>query len=256
MKILPNLNVKTKTIALIAIFSALYAALRLVPTVPMIGAQGAAFSLSDVLAPLYGILLGPFTGGFSVIIGTFVAIAMGKPVVFMGLDFLPALVNTVAIGFLVRRKWWPVVALNAVLIFAYVLNPLTLNIVNTPIGPFPFVWVHIIAFVVLVSPLGRKAGQWLEASKSVKITVSFAALAFVGTMMQHLTGGILTEVVRGQILGLFTPDFFHTIMWPAVFYVYPWERLGLIILATVIGVPVYRIIKKSFFSEGKNPNPK
>jgi hypothetical protein len=99
-------------IASIAVFSALYAVLRIMQTIPMIGAQGASFSLSDVLAPLYGIILGPFGGGASVVIGTFLAMAMGKPVIFLGLDFLPALVNAVAWGFLFDVNGRPVVLLN------------------------------------------------------------------------------------------------------------------------------------------------
>jgi hypothetical protein len=96
-----RLSNQTKIIASIAVFSSLYAVLRIMQTIPMIGAQGASFSLSDVLAPLYGIILGPYVGGASVIIGTFLGMAMGKPVVFLGLDFLPAFVCTVALGLLV-----------------------------------------------------------------------------------------------------------------------------------------------------------
>ena len=84
---LNNLNTKTKIIATIAVFSALYGVIRLVPLGPMIGLS-AYFSVSDSLAPLYGLLLGPFTGGISIIIGTALGWLIGKPVIFLGLDFL------------------------------------------------------------------------------------------------------------------------------------------------------------------------
>ena len=100
---LSNINTRTKIIAAIAVFSALYAVLRPVPLGPMIG-LGQHFSISDFLAPLYGIILGPYIGGFSIIIGTFIGM-LGKPPVFMGFDFLPALINTLSIGFLIKRKW-------------------------------------------------------------------------------------------------------------------------------------------------------
>jgi hypothetical protein len=212
----------------------------------MIGAQGASFSLSDVLAPLYGILLGPFTGGFSIIVGTFVAMGFGKPVIFLGLDFLPALVNAVALGLLVTRKWTPVVALYIVLLVGFLINPLTSLFINIGGYSFPFVWLHIVAFVVLLSPLGRRAGQWVETLKPSFLAAGIAVLAFVGTMMQHLMGGILTEVVRGQILNLVSPETFSTITWPTVFFVYPWERLALIGLAVLIGTPAIRVLKKSY----------
>jgi hypothetical protein len=99
---------RTKIIAFLIVFSALYAALRPVPLGPMIGLSN-SFSISDFLVPLYGIILGPYVGGLSVIIGTFLGMALGKAPYFLGLDFLPAFVNTVAIGFLMKRKWAPVI---------------------------------------------------------------------------------------------------------------------------------------------------
>lgn len=237
---------RTKLIAIIAIFSALYTVLRLLQTIPMIGVEGGRFSLSDMIAPIYGVILGPYVGGASVIFGSFLAIALGRPVSFMFLDFLPAFINCVALGFLVKRKWLPVVALNALLLVIFMVNPLTTIFINVGGVAIPFAWLHIVAFAILISPLGYKAGNWVESLKPIRLTVGLGILAFVGTMMQHLTGNILTEVVRGQIMGVMTPAAFD-LMWNAVFFVYPFERLVLIILAVVVGVPLVRVLKKSFF---------
>jgi hypothetical protein len=248
---LNNINTRTKIIASIAVFSALYGVMRLVPLGPMIGLS-AYFSVSDSLAPLYGILLGPFTGGMSIIIGTVLGWLMGKPVSFLGLDFLPALVNTVAIGFLIKRKWAPVVVLNIVLLLVFVLNPLT-----TPFfGPVPFVWLHIVALLVLISPLGRNARRWVETLKPKFLIAGLATLAFVGTMMQHLTGNILTEVVLGQVVSSISPETFSTIIWPSAFLLYPWERLALVIISIVVGVPLIRTLKKSILPFQKQPSQK
>ena len=231
---------RTITIAFLIVFSALYAMLRPVPLGPIIGLSK-PFSVSDFLAPLYGIILGPYVGGLSILIGTFLGMALGKAPVFMGLDFLPAFVNTVAIGFLMKRKWAPAVMLNIILLLAFILNPLTSQF----IGPVPFVWLHIVAFLVLVSPLGRKAGQWVESLKPKFLTAGVAILAFVGTMMQHLMGNLLYEIVFGQIQHIYGPSDFATIIWPSAFVVYPWERLLLVILSVVVGVPLIRTLKKS-----------
>ena len=260
MSSLRHLNTNTKAIAAIAVFSALYAALRIIPTVPMIG-TGATFHLSDILAPLFGILLGPYVGGVSIIIGTFAAMGIVPSAPFFGLDFLPAFVVAVSLGFLVRRKWLPVIILNAILLVGYAINPLTSNFISTPWGTVPYLWMHLVAFIALISPLGRKAGQWVGSAKTATVTAGFAILAFVGTMMQHLTGGILYEVVRGQITHVMLPSS-YPITWNIVFYLYPWERLALVIGAVVVGVPVTRILKKSLFppenktvSKGKTETP-
>jgi len=238
---------RTKITAFLIVFSALYAALRPVPLGPIIGLS-TTFSVSDFLAPLYGIILGPYVGGLSVIIGTFLGMTIKAPV-FMGLDFLPALVNTVAIGFLIKRKWAPVIVLNIILLLAFILNPLT----TLFIGPVPFVWLHIVALLMLISPLGRKAGQWVETLKPKFLTAGLAILAFVGTMTQHLTGNILTEVVLGQIVGSISPETFSTIIWPGAFLVYPLERTLLVALSVIVGVPLVRTLKKSLLPFQKQP---
>jgi hypothetical protein len=243
MSNLRHLNRNTKAIASIAIFSALYAALRIIPTIPMIG-TGATFHLSDILAPLFGILLGPYVGGISIIIGTFVAIGLGTPAPFLGLDFLPAFVVAVSIGFLVKGKWLPVVVLNALLLIVYALNPFTVNFIVTPWGTVPYLWMHIAAFIVLLL-LGRQAGRWVKSPKTTLITAGFIILAFIGTMMQHLTGGLLYETVFGTIGSMTVASFATT--WNIVFYIYPWERLALIVGAVLVGVPVTKALQKYIY---------
>ncbi len=245
-------STRTKTIATIAIFTALYAVLRAMQTIPMIGAEGAKFSASDVVAPIYGIVLGPYVGGVSIIVGTFVGMALGKAPVFLGLDFLPALVNAVAIGFLVRRKWAAVVVLNLVLLVTFLAYPLTSIFVTIPSTTisFPFVWMHIAALIVLISPLGRRAGQWVSTLKPARLTAGIAVLAFVGTMMQHLMGNILYETILAEPIGYIARTAFPGI-WTGIFLVYPFERLALILLAVLIGTPLVRVLKQSFFKDTK-----
>jgi len=241
-------------IATIAVFSALYSVLRILPTVPMIGAVGASFSLSDVLAPLYGILLGPYVGSAAVIIGTFLGMLMGKPVVFLGLDFLPAFINVVALGFLIKRKWLPVIILNVALLLVFSLYPLTSLLINVGGVSIPFVWLHVVAFIVLLSPLGRRAGQWVESLQPTRLAAGIAILAFIGTMMQHLMGNILFETILAQPIGYIQTNAYPAI-WSAIFFLYPLERLALVILATIVGTPLVRVLKKSLLKDSKPSTP-
>jgi len=247
---------KTKIVALIAMFAALYAVLRIIPTVPMVGVAGASFSVSDVAAPIYGTLLGPLTGGLSVFVGTFLAMALGKSAPFLGLDFLPATVNVIAIGLLLKRKWLIAVILNAVLLVAFLLHPFTSIIVSIPIGEttfsFPFAWLHIVAFIVLISPLGRKAADWVLTFEPYNIAKGLTVLVFVGTMMQHLMGNLLYETIFGQVLQYYSQVDFATIIWPSVFFLYPLERLALVIFTVLIGIPVIRALKNTFFADNNS----
>jgi hypothetical protein len=252
-----KLAISTKQIALTAIFAALYAVLRAIPTVPMIGVPGASFSLSDILAPIYGIILGPYVGGLSVLIGTFTAMSV-KPPVFLGLDFLPGFVNAVALGFLVRRKRLPVIALNIFLLLAFVLNPLTLVFVSVPLGStnlsFPFMWLHIVALIILISPLGLMATKWVEKSRVALAITGFVILAFIGTMIQHLMGNILYENIFVYVTNFMTPEFL-TLKWQVVFFLYPWERLILVVLAVLVGLPLIRALRKTGLTPIKNATP-
>ncbi len=252
-----KLKITTKQVAFIAVFAAIYAALRAVPTIPMIGVPGASFSLSDVLAPLYGIILGPYVGGASVIIGTFTAMTV-KPPVFLGLDFLPGFINAVALGFLVRKKWVPVIALNILLLAIFVANPLTSIFVSIPLGAtnilFPFMWLHIAALIILISPLGLRATQWAQTLNTKLAIAGFAILAFIGTMMQHLTGNILYENIFVYVNKFMTPQSLAA-NWQIVFFLYPWERLMLVVLAVVVGVPLIRALSKTALLQQARANP-
>ncbi|MCL2134394.1 MAG: hypothetical protein FWH37_02405 [Candidatus Bathyarchaeota archaeon] len=306
-----NSRTTTKHIALITIFSALYAILRYLPLGPMIGLAG-TFSFSDALAPLIGIVLGPFAGGISVIIGTFTAAAISKPIVFFGLDFLPGFINCVAMGFLIKRKWIPIIVLYALLLGVFIVSPYSLLYVQIGSLTIPFTWLHIVAFIVFLSPLRSKAvnnikkfntnktitNQQSQSNKNMtigiisgiilgiilgiitgkilhlnttnsiilgtitgttlgiiwsitikiakkinihNITWSIATLIFIGTMLQHLTGSLLTQLT----LGVFAEGTNFADMWTAIFYVYPFERILMVLFTTCIGVPLIIAIKKS-----------
>lgn len=254
MSSLSNINTRTKIIASIAIFSALYGVIRLVPLGPMIGLS-ASFSVSDSLAPLYGIILGPFTGGASIIIGTFLAMALGKAPVFLGLDFLPAFVNAVALGFLVKRRWKAVMFLNVALIIIFLLSPYSLLLAEIPIGEvtlaFPFVWLHLVSLIVLISPLRSLAISWIETLKTAYLPWGLAIIAFIGTMMQHLTGNLVFELTWGAPIGGLTAEGFQGI-WTVAFFVYPVERAVLVLITVLAGVPLVRILKKSLFVDSKS----
>ena len=238
---------KTKIIAIMSIFTAIYAILRIIPTVPMIGASGASFSLSDIVAPLYGLILGPYIGGLSVIIGSLIAF-FGKPPFFMGLDFLPATVAAVSVGLLIKRKWIPVIALNVVLLVAFLLHPNTSVFVNVPLSditiPLPFAWLHIVALLALISPLGRKAVEWISTPTGTKAATGLAILFFIGTMMQHLMGNLLYETILLPVSG--TPVEGYPDLWASIFFLYPIERAALVALGTIVGTPLLRILKNLF----------
>jgi uncharacterized protein (DUF2062 family) len=215
----------------------------------LIGTTGGFLSVSDFLAPIYGILLGPYLGGLSVLFGSFAAIGMGRTMSFFGSDFLPDFMAAISTGFLLQHKrstWAFVVALNVALLGIFFLNPLT----SVFVFSVPFAWMHIAAFVVLLTPLSFKAAKWLQTVDYRKIAFGVAIFAFIGTMIQHLTGNILFEVVLGQVTTS-VPAVAYPGIWTTVFFVYPEERLILIISAVLAGTPLVYLFNRVPFLHPK-----
>jgi hypothetical protein len=234
---------RTKQIALLTIFTALYIVLRFIPFSMLIGPTGGFLSVSDFLAPIFGILLGPYFGGLSIVLGNFGAIGLGRPVSFYGLDFLPDFMAAVSTGFLCqnrRSRWAIVVTINAALMGIFLVNPLTTVFISS----VPFAWLHIVAFIVLLSPLSLMAAKWLQTVNYKKVVSGVAIFAFIGAMIQHLTGNILFEVVLGQVTNSI-PLVAYPGIWTGVFLVYPVERLILIVVAIVVGTPLLYLLNKT-----------
>jgi riboflavin transporter FmnP len=236
---------RTKKIALLTIFTALYIVLRFIPFSMIIGPSGGYLSLSDFLAPIIGIILGPYLGGASVVIGNLSAIALGRNMMFFGLDFLPDLMAVVATGFLTQQKrssWAIVVGINAALLAIFMLNPLTTNFVYS----IPFAWLHIVAFILLLTPLSLLAAKWIYTMNAKKVTAGIIILVLIGVMMQHLAGNILYEVILNQVTGAVQATSYPP-MWTAVFFVYPIERSILILAAVLVGTPLLFLLTRMPF---------
>ncbi len=244
----PAKPLRTRQLALIAAFAALYTVLRLIPAIPLIGGTG-AFPAGDFVPSLFGVVLGPYAAAASIALGTLIAaplqISLGRPLLFLGLDFLPAAVNAVAVGLMVRKRRPIVLSLFAILLFLFLIHPLTLRLVEPSLSgltfTIPYNWLHFVAFALALSPLASRASKWVTEVSIPNLAKGFALLAFIGTAMQHLMGGLLTENIPGPAYafasGIGWPSY-----WTFIFYRYPAERLIITILATVIGVPVIRTL--------------
>lgn len=246
----------TRQIAVVATFAVVYFLFRMIPTFSMVGVSGGTFSLADVIAPLYGIILGPYAGAIGVTLGTILATAFGRPVIFLGLDFLPGAMDALIVGLLMRRKRLIAVALYVIFFIAFLANPYTAIFVPVSVpflnlnSFFFYPWLHLIALIVLISPLSRKAADWVNGASLINLAPGVLILAFIGTLTQHLVGGLLYETVLGMFVGK-APDVFR-MLWITVFWFYPFERGFIIALSTVIGVPLVKALKSSEFLTGSS----
>jgi hypothetical protein len=193
--------------------------------------------MREAISPLAGMLFGPVGGGLSMVLGVYLDFGLGRPVSFLGLDFLVDTMAAVTAGlcFLGRRKL--AVVLPSALVIVFLVSPSSVLFVDVGGVPVPFVWMHVASIAILAGAL------YLEAGGTIKRTSAFfvAPVMFASTMAGHITGGILTEYVYLNAGILFNAASAQA-YWTTVFFLYPAERLFLTFVGTLVSVPVLRAV--------------
>jgi len=221
---------RTSFVAGAAVFAVLYAILGLIPVAPYVGV-GSFLTFREVVSPLSGMIFGPLTGGFSMIVGNFVDFAFGKPVVFDFLDFVPDLASAVLAGLVFTGRRKAALALPLALLAWYSLDPLSVNAVSVVGVTIPFLWMHLLSVLTLGVALAYEA-----RGKVSRLNPGFvAATVFASTMTGHVAGSVLYENVLGRINGALTAQALAA-NFEAIFYVYPAER--------TLFVPVLRALSR------------
>jgi len=229
---------------LLSLFTAIYAVFRYFPTFPMIGLSGTSFRAGDFVAPVIAILLGPWLAVPCIIFGTFIDFAFAQPV-FLGLDFLPATVGALTAGLISRGRVGRAAAFYALLLSLFLVLPLSTFWIRTVWGfSMPFTWLHIVALLVLISPLGFKAPKWIKSSRGAALVLGVGVTILTATMAQHITGGILYELILFPVIHV-TSLSRATFFWSFIFYLYPIERLVITIIATTFVVAFIQAVRSS-----------
>jgi len=226
----------TRKITLAAVFAIVYFILRSVPTFSMIGISG-QFTAGDFLLTSIALIAGLWSGTISVLIGTIIAYPI-RPPIFLGLDFLPAVANVFIAALLLAGKRRIAQVSYIVILVAVLASPYSLLYGYDHI---PYVWLHVIALAVLLSPAASRIPSWSKSGGYLEIA-AIVILAFVGTMAQHLVGGFLFELVAGFVGGV-TPTRF-TDIWRVIFFLYPEERLIIVALSTIIALAIFRSLDR------------
>ena len=221
-----------------SVFSVIYAILGLFPVSAYVGV-GSFLTFREVVSPLAGMLFGPWTGGFSMVIGNFVDFAFNKPVVFDYLDFVPDLASAVLAGLVFTGRRKVAIALPLALVAWYALDPLSGDVISVQGVPVPFFWMHALSIVVLGVALAFESKGRLGRMNPAFV----AATVFASTMTGHIAGSILYENIAVRVNQLFSAQTLQA-NWVTVFYAYPAERILFTVLGTAIAVPVLRAVSR------------
>ncbi|MGP8070043.1 MAG: hypothetical protein ACLP5V_09150 [Candidatus Bathyarchaeia archaeon] len=229
-------TMRTRQITLAAVLAIVYLILRVVPTFSMIGIS-AQFTAGDFLLTSIALIAGLWSGTISVLIGTIIAYPI-RPPTFLGLDFLPGVANVFIAGLLLAGKRRIAQVSYIVILVAFLASPYSLLYGYDHI---PYVWLHVIALAILLSPVTSRIPSWSKKGGYLGVA-AIAILAFVGTMAQHLVGGLLFESVVGYVGGV-NPTKFADI-WRVIFFLYPEERVIIVAMSTIIAVAIFNAYER------------
>ena len=182
-------------------------------------------------------IAGLWSGAVAVLVGTVLAYAL-RPPIFFGLDFLPGLVNVSIAALLLSGRRRVAQVIYLVVLAMFLVSPYSLLYGYDHI---PYTWLHLVAFAILLSPAADRIPLWIKGGGNRGIA-GFAVLSFVGTMAQHLMGGLLFEVSLGVVGGV-SPAGFAGI-WRIIFFAYPLERLVILTISTILAVATFRSFQR------------
>lgn len=228
-------KVELRKLTLTAALAATYTIFRAIPISKLIGISG-NITASGMVAPILGVMLEPSYGVVAVFTGTMIASFLPwNPLKFAGLDFVPGALNVVLVSLAVRGRRTEAILMFLVVTGLFIINPFTRAFVGIAFvsPPLPYYWLHLVALLLLVTPLSRNLAGKLTSGNYRSLVTAIVVLAFTGTMIEHLTGGILFASILGQ--GALK-------LWPAIFIVYPIERAILVSGAVLICTPLVRIL--------------
>ena len=241
---------KSRTVALVAVFAALYSVLSLLLSdVPCIGIPEVTIDLGAAFASISGAVLGPYAGGLAALIGTLIAYAWGGGGL-AGLPFIlcPAM-NAITVGLMFRKKFVAAAAVMAALVVSFWFTP-----VAQPVGEH---WVVGLAAtfdkmiaLALIAPTAwmmKRSGALPGEGGRVKVSaLTFAQLfvvAFIGNEADNALGNTVfaLPIVFNGVYGLMLKNV--RMLFVASPFVYPAVRVIQALLAAVMGLPLMKALE-------------
>ncbi len=239
-------NITARQVALATIFAALYVVVNVTtPPIP-VGVGGLTITISALLATLLGIIIGPYLGTASALLGAVVSFALTgmSP---LNLPFLlsPPL-NAFVSGSLFYKKWIQATIPFVVIMVAFVFTPPVFSFGNPQVAIW-VLWDKIIA-VALILPL-------MMFKKRLAIgygSALFFLVAFIGNQADNIWGSFafaLPQVYNG-IYGM--PIEAVQVAFLAGPFLYPAIRLLQAFIITLIAVPLIPVLSNSNWLWSKN----
>ena len=229
-----NRKLTTKDIALTITFTALYVVFGFLKISPIIGLPGQAITAAAIMAPLIGIILGPYVGTLCAALGGVIGFFFGS---FSQLSFFSGIATALCSGMISERR-----RVVATLVYISLFVLLVFYPSVGPVWLFPiYMWFQMIGLVILVSPLQTMATKYLTSNNSSRLFFAFFVTSLVSTLAGQIAGTLTLEVIHISDANYFLGT------WIATAFLYPVERTIIALGAAFVGASLYKILKSANF---------
>jgi hypothetical protein len=235
-----TVRITTRTVALMAMFAALYYVLSLIAPISIpTGVGNLDISFAALIAAVIGLVLGPYLGTASALLGASIAWVLppsGGNLFGLPFLFAPAL-NALVTGLIFYKKWKFGFAIFGVLVVAFLFTP--------PIWPVTENWFVALAvlfdklvalFLILPVALFAKRISFAKAS------LFYFLLFFIGNQADNMWGSFIfaTPMVYG-LFGYGPPEV--RLAFLASPFLYPAVRIIQAFIGMLIAVPLMEALK-------------
>jgi hypothetical protein len=229
-----RLNLTTKQVSLAATFAGIYAILNALPAFKILGGEGFINS-SSFVEPIVGIILGPYIGGLSVLVGRVIANAFVPSSALGPFSPIPGVLTAFSSGMAVKGKWYVsafVLYGLVVLFLAYPLNQVE------PVFPY-FIFLHAISGVLLIlsSRISSLKLPFFKM-KTSKLLFGLGLIFFPSTLIGQLSGTLVWEFLLAEgVTGVWKA------FGMAIMLAFPVERALITVIACILGAALVKALK-------------
>jgi hypothetical protein len=223
-----------REVALTTCFTALYVVLSFLPMFQIAGLFK-AITAATILAPIIGILLGPYLAVTSTFLGGIIGLFLSP--LFSEPSLAAGIVAALFARLLYANRRTLCGSIYLVLLLTFGFYPSV-----GPVWLYPLqMWFQILGLLILISPLQSIATKNLGSNNNSKFLSAFFITFLTSTLASQIAGSLVYEIV-------FWPNIIQDIsswqgMWMGLTVLYPAERTTIAFLAALTGAGVYRALK-------------
>ena len=232
-----NSRFATRNLALICVFAPLCTISSFWSLFPIIGAIGTSIKVTAVIAPLIGIILGPYMGAFAVALGGFIGASIAQTGPFGALSFVPWMATAYCSGLLYSHKWRLTAILYSALLLAFAFYP---TVGPAWLHPY-FLWFQLVGLAVLISPWQSKTVTRSQQTSAKALFLGVAVTSLISALFGQIVGSIMFEFMYWPAV---IPESSSWVpLWQALTFLYPVERAVITITVTLVGVPLIKTLR-------------